>query len=225
MPVNCSIPHYWTLQESTNYIHDWWGFLQNTSGLGIEFFQSVECHLWLLHYSVAKNHEQNLMTVANLGVVYGPTLMRPQEETVAAIMDIKFQNIVVEILIENHEKVSLSIHLWLFLFVLIHCLKVVSSPVHVLQLALLKRKLKIKPLLASPLSIHFSSFADVRIGWVPNKRRKCCFGKCSLSHRRQPTCHFSSNEKHGLNFSGLNNHEWVLYISFNVLKLLAYVVE
>lgn len=45
------------------------------------------------------------MTVANLGVVFGPTLMRPQEETVAAIMDLKFQNIVVEILIEHHEKV------------------------------------------------------------------------------------------------------------------------
>lgn len=49
------------------------------------------------------------MTVANLGVVFGPTLMRPQEETVAAIMDLKFQNIVVEILIENHEKVKLCI--------------------------------------------------------------------------------------------------------------------
>lgn len=49
------------------------------------------------------------MTVANLGVVFGPTLMRPQEETVAAIMDLKFQNIVVEILIENHEKVKVLI--------------------------------------------------------------------------------------------------------------------
>lgn len=56
--------------------------------------------------SVANHHQQNLMTVANLGVVFGPTLLRPQEETVAAIMDIKFQNIVVEILIEQHEKVS-----------------------------------------------------------------------------------------------------------------------
>ncbi|KAM6475185.1 rho GTPase-activating protein 26 isoform 3-T3 [Liasis olivaceus] len=63
-------------------------------------------HLLMNHLAnVAKNHEQNLMTVANLGVVFGPTLMRPQEETVAAIMDIKFQNIVVEILIENHEKI------------------------------------------------------------------------------------------------------------------------
>lgn len=48
------------------------------------------------------------MTVANLGVVFGPTLMRPQEETVAAIMDLKFQNIVVEILIQQHEKVTLT---------------------------------------------------------------------------------------------------------------------
>uniref|UniRef100_A0A8C1Z864 Rho GTPase activating protein 10 n=1 Tax=Cyprinus carpio TaxID=7962 RepID=A0A8C1Z864_CYPCA len=54
---------------------------------------------------VAANSKQNLMTVANLGVVFGPTLMRPQEETVAAIMDLKFQNIVVEILIEQHEKI------------------------------------------------------------------------------------------------------------------------
>ncbi|XP_051960640.1 rho GTPase-activating protein 26-like isoform X2 [Xyrauchen texanus] len=54
---------------------------------------------------VASHHLQNLMTVANLGVVFGPTLLRPQEETVAAIMDIKFQNIVVEILIENHERI------------------------------------------------------------------------------------------------------------------------
>lgn len=48
------------------------------------------------------------MTVANLGVVFGPTLMRPQEETVAAIMDLKFQNIVVEILIEQHTKVKFA---------------------------------------------------------------------------------------------------------------------
>ncbi|KAK1159268.1 rho GTPase-activating protein 26-like isoform X1 [Acipenser oxyrinchus oxyrinchus] len=59
--------------------------------------------------NVANNHQENLMTVANLGVVFGPTLLRSQEETVAAIMDIKFQNIVVEILIENHEKIFNSV--------------------------------------------------------------------------------------------------------------------
>ncbi|XP_054248405.1 rho GTPase-activating protein 10 [Indicator indicator] len=55
--------------------------------------------------NISKHAKRNLMTVANLGVIFGPTLMRPQEETVAAIMDLKFQNIVVEILIENHEKI------------------------------------------------------------------------------------------------------------------------
>lgn len=64
--------------------------------------------MWVVIFlSVAAHSKQNLMTVANLGVVFGPTLMRPQEETVAAIMDLKFQNIVVEILIEHNEKVTL----------------------------------------------------------------------------------------------------------------------
>uniref|UniRef100_A0A673AXY1 Rho GTPase activating protein 26 n=1 Tax=Sphaeramia orbicularis TaxID=375764 RepID=A0A673AXY1_9TELE len=76
--------------------------------------------LLMKHLSnVANHHQQNLMTIANLGVVFGPTLLRPQEETVAAIMDIKFQNIVVEILIEHHEKVSIwyclseSVSMWI----------------------------------------------------------------------------------------------------------------
>uniref|UniRef100_A0A674P6I4 Rho GTPase activating protein 26 n=1 Tax=Takifugu rubripes TaxID=31033 RepID=A0A674P6I4_TAKRU len=63
--------------------------------------------------NVASHNQHNLMTVANLGVVFGPTLLRPQEETVAAIMDIKFQNIVVEILIEHHEKVRMKSHKWI----------------------------------------------------------------------------------------------------------------
>lgn len=48
------------------------------------------------------------MTISNLGICFGPTLLRPEEETVAAIMDIKFGNVVVEILIENYDKVSLK---------------------------------------------------------------------------------------------------------------------
>uniref|UniRef100_A0A8C2XCM0 Rho GTPase activating protein 42a n=1 Tax=Cyclopterus lumpus TaxID=8103 RepID=A0A8C2XCM0_CYCLU len=53
---------------------------------------------------VSSHSDQNLMTVSNLGMIFGPTLMRSQEETVAAMMNIKFQNIVVEIIIENHHK-------------------------------------------------------------------------------------------------------------------------
>uniref|UniRef100_H2UKM0 Rho GTPase activating protein 10 n=1 Tax=Takifugu rubripes TaxID=31033 RepID=H2UKM0_TAKRU len=69
-----------------------------------EKINRVKCDLFILS-SVAAHSKNNLMTVANLGVVFGPTLMRPQEETVAAIMDLKFQNIVVEILIEHHQKI------------------------------------------------------------------------------------------------------------------------
>ncbi|KAF3706523.1 Rho GTPase-activating protein 42 [Channa argus] len=54
---------------------------------------------------VSSHSEHNLMTVSNLGMIFGPTLMRSQEETVAAMMNIKFQNIVVEIIIENHHKI------------------------------------------------------------------------------------------------------------------------
>uniref|UniRef100_A0A3B3ZNN2 Uncharacterized protein n=1 Tax=Periophthalmus magnuspinnatus TaxID=409849 RepID=A0A3B3ZNN2_9GOBI len=61
---------------------------------------------------VSSQSEQNMMTVSNLGMIFGPTLMRSQEETVAAMMNIKFQNIVVEIIIENCNKTSLSSSSW-----------------------------------------------------------------------------------------------------------------
>ncbi|CAL1533520.1 unnamed protein product [Lymnaea stagnalis] len=57
---------------------------------------------------VASECETNKMTVANLGVCFGPSLMRPEEESMAAIMDIKFCNIVVEILINNYDQIFKS---------------------------------------------------------------------------------------------------------------------
>ncbi|VDO97416.1 unnamed protein product [Heligmosomoides polygyrus] len=55
---------------------------------------------------VADRCSENLMTVGNLGVCFGPTLLRPKEETMAAIMDIKFCNVVVEVLIAHCEQVT-----------------------------------------------------------------------------------------------------------------------
>ncbi|XP_030648269.1 oligophrenin-1 [Chanos chanos] len=55
--------------------------------------------------SVCAQSAENLMTPSNMGVIFGPTLMRAEEETVAAMMDIKFQNIVIEILIEDFGKI------------------------------------------------------------------------------------------------------------------------
>jgi len=65
-------------------------------------------HVSMLCFSVETHSEQNLMTISNIAVCFGPTLMRPERETVAAIMDIKFCNVVVEILIENYNKVIFS---------------------------------------------------------------------------------------------------------------------
>ena len=53
---------------------------------------------------VSAKCDKNLMTASNIGVCFGPTLLRPKEETVASIMDIKFCNEVVETLIENCDR-------------------------------------------------------------------------------------------------------------------------
>ncbi|XP_041357264.1 rho GTPase-activating protein 26-like isoform X2 [Gigantopelta aegis] len=71
------------------------------------FFEMLNLLTEHLH-KVASESDKNKMTVGNLGVCFGPTLMRPEEETMAAIMDIKFCNIVVEILINNYEKIFKS---------------------------------------------------------------------------------------------------------------------
>ncbi|XP_059480973.1 rho GTPase-activating protein 26 isoform X4 [Neocloeon triangulifer] len=55
--------------------------------------------------NVTSHCDKNLMTVSNVSVCFGPTLLRPEEETVAAIMDIKFCNVVVEIMIENFNQI------------------------------------------------------------------------------------------------------------------------
>lgn len=45
------------------------------------------------------------MSNFNLAVVFGPTLLRTKEESIATILDIKFNNIVIYLLIENYDKI------------------------------------------------------------------------------------------------------------------------
>lgn len=47
------------------------------------------------------------MQASNLGVVFGPTLMRSKEETMAAIMNLKYQTIIVELMINEYDAVSM----------------------------------------------------------------------------------------------------------------------
>ena len=56
--------------------------------------------------SVAEHSTQNLMQASNLGVVFGPTLMRSKEETMAAIMNLKYQTIIVELMINEYDTVN-----------------------------------------------------------------------------------------------------------------------
>lgn len=59
--------------------------------------------------SVAKMSNKNLMKPSNLGVCFGPTLMRPEHETVASIVDIRYQNIIVESLIQHYDRVRIHL--------------------------------------------------------------------------------------------------------------------
>ena len=62
--------------------------------------------LLVTHLSLIADHsDKNMMRASNVGVVFGPTLMRPRNETVQSIMNIKYQNIVVQQLIEDSQRI------------------------------------------------------------------------------------------------------------------------
>uniref|UniRef100_A0A8C8M9G8 Rho GTPase activating protein 10 n=1 Tax=Oncorhynchus tshawytscha TaxID=74940 RepID=A0A8C8M9G8_ONCTS len=117
--VDLSTCEDWDVKTITSTLKLYLSQLHNQGGSPESRSQAIHClvhklpeknrlvlGLLMKHLATVAAHSKlNLMTVANLGVVFGPTLMRPQEDTVAAIMDLKFQNIVVEILIEQHEKI------------------------------------------------------------------------------------------------------------------------
>ena len=56
-------------------------------------------------YLVAEHSDKNMMRASNVGVVFGPTLMRPRNETVQSIMNIKYQNIIVQQIIEDNQRI------------------------------------------------------------------------------------------------------------------------
>lgn len=57
------------------------------------------CTSRVVHYE-----KENLMTSENLGIVFGPTLMRaPDLDAMTALNDIRYQRLVVESLITNED--------------------------------------------------------------------------------------------------------------------------
>uniref|UniRef100_A0A452IJJ6 Rho-GAP domain-containing protein n=1 Tax=Gopherus agassizii TaxID=38772 RepID=A0A452IJJ6_9SAUR len=58
----------------------------------------------VLLYRVTLHEKENLMNAENLGIVFGPTLMRaPELDAMAALNDIRYQRLVVEMLIKNED--------------------------------------------------------------------------------------------------------------------------
>ena len=53
--------------------------------------------------------DRNLMNASNIGVCFGPTLMRPERESMATIVDTKYQNIIVEVMVENVKEVCVCV--------------------------------------------------------------------------------------------------------------------
>ena len=53
--------------------------------------------------TVSLKSSKNKMSIFNLGVVFGPTLLRATEDSLAAVLEVKFNNLVCEILIENYD--------------------------------------------------------------------------------------------------------------------------
>ncbi|XP_022358904.1 beta-chimaerin isoform X4 [Enhydra lutris kenyoni] len=53
---------------------------------------------------VTLNEKDNLMNAENLGIVFGPTLMRsPEDSTLTTLHDMRYQKLIVQILIENED--------------------------------------------------------------------------------------------------------------------------
>uniref|UniRef100_A0A3B4Y822 Rho-GAP domain-containing protein n=1 Tax=Seriola lalandi dorsalis TaxID=1841481 RepID=A0A3B4Y822_SERLL len=90
----CDIVLYQDISQNQNMIRPpWhskfpWNFL-------VQFSYILTKLILILVDSVCSRSDENLMTPSNMAVIFGPTLMRAKEETVAAMLDIKFQNIVI----------------------------------------------------------------------------------------------------------------------------------
>lgn len=56
------------------------------------------------YFRVTLHEKENFMNAENLGIVFGPTLMRPPEDsTLATLNDMRYQKLIVQILIENED--------------------------------------------------------------------------------------------------------------------------
>ena len=60
-------------------------------------------YIYIYVYSVQEHHNENLMTIKNLAMVFGPTLMRDTDAS-RELTDMSYKNAVIEFLITHVHK-------------------------------------------------------------------------------------------------------------------------
>lgn len=83
---------------------DRWAQTSCESGFCFSAWPSRSHAPLLVFFRVTLHEKENLMNAENLGIVFGPTLMRsPELDAMAALNDIRYQRLVVELLIKNED--------------------------------------------------------------------------------------------------------------------------
>ena len=88
-----SCPFTWSTTEAQTKEERVQGFRALISKLPDRHRQLMEI-LFRHLKRVADHKEKNRMAASNLGVVFGPTLMKPEVETLGSISNLKYHNIV-----------------------------------------------------------------------------------------------------------------------------------
>ncbi|XP_076000231.1 GEM-interacting protein [Genypterus blacodes] len=89
--------------NTADIIHNLQKLLQRLPSYCYSTLHHMMAHL----HTVSENHE-NKMCPSNLGIVFGPTLLRPlvsTDQSMLAVLETKYQTVLVEFLITHHEEI------------------------------------------------------------------------------------------------------------------------
>lgn len=71
----------------------------------LNYFSSHTHHVFPLFHRVIQYGDDNRMTVQNVAIVFGPTLLRPEMESSNITMHMVFQNQIVEFILNEYERI------------------------------------------------------------------------------------------------------------------------
>lgn len=74
----------------------------------LNYYSSHNHHIFPLSDRVIQYGDDNRMTVQNVAIVFGPTLLRPEMESSNITMHMVFQNQIVEFILNEYERIFYS---------------------------------------------------------------------------------------------------------------------